>query len=130
MAESGLKPERTIDLAHPDEIEIRRLQASSREEAEDIKAELEARGFTIIIRELGTGLDAPTLYHADIFAEKRTVHPASELARRSAGQAEEDRIKRRDYRRLHNGLVIALVIGTLLLVLAMSPLIRAVLSFF
>jgi hypothetical protein len=40
VAESGLKPERTIDLAHPDELEIRRLRASSRGEAEGILAPL------------------------------------------------------------------------------------------
>jgi hypothetical protein len=125
-----VKPERMIDLAHPDEIEIRRLQASSREEAEDIRAELEARGFTVIVRELGAGPDGPTLYHADIFAEKRTVVPESELAGRRAAEARRDRIGQRDYRRLRAGLVIAVVIGLLVYALAVSPLIRSILSFF
>lgn len=130
MAESSLKPERKIDLAHSDEIEIRRLQASSREEAEDITAELEARGFTVIVRELGTGLDAPTLYHADIFAEKRTILTEAERADRLSAEAREERIKQRDYRRLWASLVIAVAIGLIVYALAVSPLIRAVLSLF
>ncbi len=95
-----MKPERMIGLAHPDEIEIRRLEPRSKEEAADIRAELEARGFTVIVRESGAGLDAPSLYHADIFAEKRTVPTEAELASRRAAQAREEEIKRRDYRRL------------------------------
>jgi hypothetical protein len=49
VAESGLKPERTIDLAHPDEIEIRRLRASSRGEAEGILAPRYPRAIKAIL---------------------------------------------------------------------------------
>ena len=80
--------------------------------------------------EPGTGLDAPTLYHADIFAEKRTILTEAERADRLSAEAREDRVKQRHYRRLWAGLMIAAAVGLLVYALAVSPLIRAILSLF
>jgi hypothetical protein len=126
-----MRPERMTDLDHPDEIEIRRLTASSRAEAEDIKAELERRGFTVLVREMGCGALAPGLYQADIFAEKRTVPTEAELASRRASLEKEERVRRRDYRLILIGLGVVLALGLLYLASILGPLlslIRAILD--
>jgi hypothetical protein len=122
-----MKPERRIDLSHPDEIEIRHLAASSRAEAEAIKAELERRGFTVMVRE-ACGEHVPGLYHADILAEKRTVPTGEEVAARRASQEREEKVRRRDYRLLWIGLGIFLVLGLLVLAYLLGPLIWSILQ--
>ena len=121
-------PERMIDLDHPDEIEVRRLEASSREEAEDIRAELERRGFMVIVREAGPAEVGPGLYHADIFAEKRTVPTEEELAARRASLAKDEKLRRRDYRLILAGLAIVLGLGLLFLLTILGPLISLIRS--
>jgi hypothetical protein len=120
-----------IDLGHPDEIEVRRLEASSREEAEDIKAELERRGYTVILREAGAGEAAAGIYHADIFAEKRTVPTEQELAARGDAAEKVRKQSRRDIRLIVTVAAVILGLGLLFLLYIMGPLIsliRAVLD--
>lgn len=116
-----------IDLAHPDEIEIRRLSAASRTEVEDIRTELERRGFAVMVRESGAG-DVPELYHADIYAEKRVIPTGAELAARRAAQAQTQKALSRQYRWLWIGLGIGLFLVSLLLAYLLSPLIWAILK--
>ncbi len=122
-----MKPGQVIDLAHPDEIEIRRLSAASKTEAEDIRAELERRGFTVMVRESGGG-DVPELYHAEILAEKRIVPTEAELAARRAAQTQTQQALRREYRWLWIGLGIGLILVILLLAYLLGPLIWAILK--
>lgn len=121
-----MSPERMIDLGHPDEIEVRRLEASSREEADDIKAELERRGFTVIVREAGAAETAPGLYHADIFAEKRTVPTEEELAARRDEAEKVRKRSRRDYRLMVAAAAVVLGLGLLFLLYLLGPLISLV----
>jgi len=116
-----MKVGRPIDLSHPDEIEVRRLEASTPDETAEIKAELERRGFSVIVRESCAAGSAAALYHADIFAEKRSVPSAAELAARAADEVRQAGILRRDYRLLWIGLGIVAVVLLLLLAFLLGP---------
>lgn len=122
-----MKPEPMIDLSHTDEIEIRHFTASSKAEAEDIKTELERRGFTVSVRDEGGAELSPGLYHAEIFAEKRSVPKGAEVAAHRASQEREENARRRDYRLLGIGLGIILVLGLLVLAFLFGPLLWTIL---
>jgi hypothetical protein len=110
----------------PDEkIEIVRETANSREECQQLKAELESRGFTVMVRE-PTGPDAEGgNYVATLFAEKREAV----LVDTWAVEEQEKRLKKRDRKidiAAKAGFWIIIVLALLLLLYLLGPLIHVI----
>jgi hypothetical protein len=114
----------------PDErIEIVRETANSKEECERIKAALESRGFTVIVREPSGPIAEGEGYFATLFAEKRETIMVDTWAIKQ----EQTRLKKRD-RKINIfvilGCGIALVLALLLLLYMLGPLIYAIRGLF
>jgi hypothetical protein len=91
-ASSSDQPDPRQRFVPEEKIEIVRKTANSTEERDQLKAELEAQGFTVTVRE-PTGPDAEGEYYvATLFAEKR--EPV--MVDTWAVEQEEQRLKKRD----------------------------------
>ena len=108
-------------------IDVVRRVANSRDERDQIKAELESQGFTVMVRETATPPVEGEYYTAALFAEKREPVTIDTWAIERDRMELERRGRRIDVA-TKVGFWIAVALGLLFLLWLMSPLIRTMLA--
>jgi hypothetical protein len=105
-------------------IDVVRKVANSREERDKLKAELESRGYTVMVRETDAPPVEGELYTATLFAEKREMVRVDTWAVEREKRAREKRDQRID-RAAKWGFWGAVALALLMLLYFISPLVRA-----
>ena len=112
-----------------EKIDVVRKVATSREERDGLKAELEAQGYTVMVRETAASPAEGEYYSATLFAEKRETVRVDTWAEEREKRAQRKRDSKIDLTAKW-GFWIAVVLGLIVLIYLLGPLIHIVKAMF